>query len=114
MNELVHVALPRALDLRDPAVLERLVEVHADADVAVVGDEGERGVARDVEAPGGEGLLVHDGAELAELGDGGVGAAGVEDDDDVGAAGPAHEGGDEGFFVLGDGVDAELQRRGAS
>ena len=43
--------MPRALELFAPAGLKLLVEVDAAADIGVLGDELQRFIARDIEAP---------------------------------------------------------------
>ena len=52
------VRLPRALELFAPAGLKLLVEVDAAADIGVLGDELQRFIARDIEAPRRDDLLL--------------------------------------------------------
>ena len=100
------VRVPARFQSVAPPGLENLVQVIGYANVDVVGNVVHRDVAGGVEAPRGEGRLVHECPSCAQFGDGRIGGPGVQHHDDVGLLHGVHPAVDELLLVLADGVDA--------
>ena len=99
---------PCLLQRLSPARQQDLVQVHAHADVRIVRDQLHAAVARLVEAPGLDDLLLHDGAARLQFGHGVVCGSGVQHRDIVRRRRAVAEAVHEGGLILGDCVNADF------